>query len=562
MEEIEPGRRYRSSDHEVVALRLGLASAGILLIHLAFLIARSAPMSQSAGGIPALVACCAGGILLLGMAGLKRPQASLRWLILVACVGDLVIQAAVWVQTSRLPDLVVTDIALDADLAGELLQRGENPYTWDFTGTFELYRTAQVASTPKLNGALEADFAYPALMFLLVVPFQAMGLPGAFVVSVMAHAVMLVLLFVTAPDIARPLILMPVMVGLSLVPLTLGGSMDIVWATLLVGMVMAWRRPTLRAVLFGLAAACRHMPWLLAPFLVIRIWRDQEGGPPLSRARHFIAVSGTTFLMVNAPFIVWQPAAWLRGVTEPMRDPLVFYSQGGLSSLSQLGLVVLPKSYYLVAALSVLLLLLFCYWRHYDRLQNTLWIMPGIAAWFSYRSLLSYWLYWVFPMLAALVTPATLGRAPKRKLDLLPTAAVVLAGLCALTVGAVILSSSPATIEVQAHFPLPATDGEISRMNVSLKNNSDEVLVPRFAVQQWSTGGNPLPWYIERGPLSLLPGQAGIYSIFAAWPERSFTPEDTALLVVTDAAGNYSLRGLATIDPTLAMEDDPAGGRR
>jgi uncharacterized membrane protein len=39
-------------------------------------------------------------------------------------------------------------------------------------------------------------------------------------------------------------------------------------------MVLVWQRPTLRAVLFGLACAYRQQPWLVAPFLLICIWNE------------------------------------------------------------------------------------------------------------------------------------------------------------------------------------------------------------------------------------------------------------------------------------------------
>lgn len=487
------------------------------------------------------------GLLLLAAAGLRKLPDALRWLILLACIGELVMRSVVWVQTVSASELVIIDPGLYTDLSGELLLRGENPYAWDLTGAFDLYRTDYLGSTPKLNGANARDYPYPALPFLLTVPFQALNLPGIFLVSVAAHAAVLALLFLAAPRSVQPLILIPLVIGLDFTPLTLIGVVDIVWAALLTGVVVAWRMPTLRAVLFGLAAAFKQGPWLVVPFLIIRIWRDKGDGSPIHRVVRFLAISGITFLIVNGPFIVWNPTAWLRGVSQPLRDDSIFFSQGGLSSLTQFGLVYLPKNYYLFAMLSVFGLLLFCYWRHYDALRDTCWIMPGIFMWFSYRSLMSYWAYWVFPLLATLATRTPPDKKSAGEPAWGPTLAISSVVLGVLILVGIWASFSPTAVEVRPNLPLRTVQGRITGMSVQVVNRSQRILTPRFALQNRYASGNPLPWYIDRGPRSLSPGQTAVYHISTERRDRSFFAHDTAQLVVTDAGGDYSLRGVATI---------------
>jgi hypothetical protein len=494
-----------------------------------------------------LVVSGVAGLLLLAAAGLCKPPDYLRWLILLACIGELVMRSVVWVQTVSASELVIIDPGLYTDLSGELLLRGENPYAWDLAGAFDLCRTDYSGSTPKLNAAYARDYPYPALPFLLTAPFQALNLPGIFLVSVAAHATVLALLFLAAPRSIQPLILIPLVIGLDFTSLTLIGSVDVVWAALLVGVVVAWRRPTLRAVLFGLAAAFKQGPWLVIPFLLIRIWRDKSDGSPIRRVVHFLAISGVAFLVINGPFIVWNPEAWLRGVSQPLRDDSIFFSQGGLSTLTQFGLVYLPKNYYLFAMLSVFGLLLFCYWRHYDALRDTCWIVPGIFMWFSYRSLISYWAYWVFPLLATLATRTPPDKESASKPALGPTLAVASTVLGVLIIVGIWLSFSSAAVEVRPNLPLRTVQGRITGMSVQVVNRSRRTLTPRFALQHRYTTGNPLPWYIDQGPRSLSPGQAAVYHISTERRDRIFFAHDTAQLVVTDAGGDYSLRGVATI---------------
>jgi hypothetical protein len=456
---------------------------------------------------------------------------------------------SVWGQTSAGRDLVTIDPALYSDMAGELLQRGENPYTWDLSGAFDLYRTSQEASTPRLNAANEDFFPYPSLPFLLVVPFQILNLPGSFLLVVAAHVAVLLLLFLAAPVEIRPLVLLPVVVGFNFPSMTSIGVTDIVWVALLVGMVLAWERPTLRAVLFGLAAAFKQGPWLVAPFLLLRIWREEEGGDPWASLKRFVLVSGATFLLINGPFMVWDFRAWFRGVTGPLGDDLVFFSQGGLATLSHLSLVSLPKSYYLNATLSVLALLLFVYWRHYQALRNVYWIMPGLFMWLSYRSLVSYWTYWIFPMLATLIRPGPAREKSRERPSWRPTLAVAGSVLGLLLVTGILLSLMPAPIEVRPLLPIETAGGRVNSLRVQVTNHSDRALTPRFAVQQRSTTMNPLPWAIHRGPLTVPPGGSAVYHIATGRADRSFSVFEGVQLVVTDAGSDYALRGAAPIGP-------------
>ncbi|MBI3363082.1 MAG: DUF2029 domain-containing protein, partial [Chloroflexi bacterium] len=308
---------------ELTMLRLGLVCAGALLLRLGFAVALTAPLSQSPADVGILIAVGFAGLLLLTTAARPQPPFSLRWLILAACIAELAVRSLVWAQTAHLPDRVMTDAALYSDFAGQLIRRGQNPYAWDLSGAFDLYRTTQALSTPILNGAITSNYPYPALAFLLVVPFQALGLPGSFALLLLAQAATLVLLFAASPKSAQPLILIPIVAGFDFTTLTYIGSQDFIWSALLVGMILTWHRPRLRAIFFGLAASVKQAPWLVLPFLIIRLWRDESGESPIRRVSYFSVVSAATFLTINGPFILWDAAAWFRGVAEPLSGNLV-----------------------------------------------------------------------------------------------------------------------------------------------------------------------------------------------------------------------------------------------
>ena len=289
-----------------IIFRLGLVTAGGQFMYLAALLANSISPATAAPDIPLLAVLGGLGFLALVSAGVRRPSPDLRWLILAAYVMQVLIPALLWVQLSGLSDLVSVDVGLFTDLAGTLIRHGQNPYSWDYSGIDDLYRMDIRSGTPLLNGATVSRYSYPALLPLLVAPLQAIGLPGTFTLSVLAHLVTLILVFLAAPRRWQPVILLPAVAGFDLVNLTVIGLLDIVWLPAVIGMVVAWRRPTLRAILYGLAISMKQLPILLAPFLLIRIWKEDEPGRRLDRLLRFILISAAMFILTNGPFLIWN----------------------------------------------------------------------------------------------------------------------------------------------------------------------------------------------------------------------------------------------------------------
>jgi uncharacterized membrane protein len=537
---------------ETALLRIGLVGAGALLLRMASQVATTAPLAGRSAYAFLVVALGALGLAALVAAGWRTAPHHWRWLILLAVVTEIALTATIWRQTQHLNAFSEIDVAVYTDMASELLLRGENPYAWDFNDVQEVYRVGQAASTPQLDGSITERDPYPALSFLAVLPFKVVGLPGVWLIPVLAQMALACLLFLAAPRAIQPLVLLPLVVWFSFSGLTAIGGNDIVWATLLVGMIVAWRRPTLRALLYGLAVSYKQIPWFLFPFLAIRIWRgddDEDASPSehLARVAHFAGVSGGTFVLLNLPFVAWDPAAWLKGVLSPMTGSLVYLSQGGLSGLTAFGYVDLPKSYYLLMTLAVLGLLLLAYWRHYAALRDTFVIMPAILTWFSYRTLVIYWVFWALPALAILIRRPPPLAVPSSRPRWLPTALVAVATLLALAVAGV-LTAGESRVVVEPVPPYPTVDGYVVGIAVKVENHSDRALRPRFAVHSEATALNPLPWYIESGPLALEPGQSALYQL-ASNGQLSFPVSSPAQVVVTDAGGDYALRGVATIGP-------------
>jgi Tfp pilus assembly protein PilF len=93
--------------------------------------------------------------------------------------------------------------------------------------------------------------------------------------------------------------------------------------------------------------------------------------------------------------------------------------------------------------------------------------------------------------------------------------------------------------------PTGISENQVNHLTVRVANTSSRDLTPRIAVH--SRIHQPYPWTIDSGPISLKPGEVGIYEISTDLPYRMIDLARGALIVVTDASGDYRLRGTAQI---------------
>lgn len=456
-----------------------------------------------------------------------------------------------------------TDAFLFSDYASQLLLLGENPYSWDMGGAFSDYRVSTFFTSPLLNGEIVSGLNYPALHFLTLIPSTALGISESRIVLVIAFIGTMVLFYRNAPAPLKGIVLLPLFVNWDYVNWPLGFVTDVVWVFLLVAMVASWRRANMRAVLFGLAAAYKQIPWLLGPFIVLRIWLDQDDPDqrsPGQRIARFIGISVGTFLTINAPFLLSEPAAWLTGVLTPLADPLIYYGQG-LSAVTQFDLLQLPKSFYFFATAIVFAALGALYWLNFRRLKEAMWIFPGLFLWFSYRGLQSYYIYWLLLLLMALLVKyrhsSSLTSDPEENPKLHPYSWIIVGAASLGLVGGLVYSQTsmkPLSLEL-TDAATGISENQINILTIRVANTSNQDLTPRFAVH--SRIHQPYPWLIESGPNSLKPGEEGIYEIGTDLPYRMIDLARGALLVVTDASGDYRLRGTLQIqrDPSLLGPD-------
>jgi uncharacterized membrane protein len=249
-------------------------------------------------------------------------------------------------------------------------------------------------------------FQYPALHFLVFVPFVLLGLQDMRWVLVLFEIGVALTLYVKGPRRLRPMLLLPLFAGSDLmINFTAASVSDALWVLPLLFAAFYLERPLALGLFYGLACAMKQTPWFLAPFLLIYLVKTEEGKRLRERlwpAAKFAVTTIAVFLAINLPFMLPNPAAWFGNVLTPMTEDLVIHSQG-FSSLTEVGLLPVGKIFYTVFFASVFLVLVVNYYVYFDKLRYVFWIFPGIALWFSYRALTNYIIYWTPLMLVSII---------------------------------------------------------------------------------------------------------------------------------------------------------------
>lgn len=483
-----------------------------------------------------------------------RPQ---RWLPMIPAALTVAILVQYGLQMAAFPrNPLMTDSFILTDYAAELTTLGINPYTWDYASAASDYRSLPYLSTPLLDGGEVSNLPYPALSFLVFVPFKLFGITETRLVFVLALLAMLLLFYRLSPDPWQALTPLLLVVYPGYVAWSLGFVLDAFWALLLLAMVAAWKWRNGRAIFYGLACAFKQQPWLLAPFLLLRLWLDKDDPdpvPPWQRVVRFSLVSGGAFLLWNAPFAWLDFPSWLRGVFSPLGDPLIYFGQG-LSAVTQYGWLPLAKNFYTALTLVVMAALMLLYLFNFSRLKETVWLFPGVFMWFSYRSLQSYFVFW--PLLAVMAFMAPWEKRPSATPSWHRATPAILIGALLGVTACLAYFAAPAPVSVSLISGDALNLQFINRLAVSVTNHSDERLTPRIAVM--SAFHQPFAWEMSGGPPALGPGETAVYQATTDLPYRWIHLTQGAQIVVMDAGGNYNLRGSFFIPPDASLRENAA----
>ncbi len=346
-------------------------------------------------------------ILVLALA-LMRADVVLRFRhlplvpFIIATLGSVYVVAEIAYRGSYRTDV----LAYSQYAAIMFVNHGANPYLQDMSRALDMFRVQAGDLTPLTSGNYLTTFQYPALHFLVFVPFVWLGLADMRWVIIAFEIGVLFALYFVCPQNLRPMILLPLFAGSDLmINFTAASVTDMLWVLPLIFAAFNLKKPMVSGLFYGISCAFKQIPWLLAPFLLIYMLQiDQNASKRdrLGRTLMFAGVAVAVFLAVNAPFMVGAPGIWFGNVLTPIASDLVILSQGP-SVLTQVGLVEVGRTFYTILAVGVLVTLLVNFHVYFDKLKYVFWVFPGIILWFSYRALTNYVIYWMPLLLLSLV---------------------------------------------------------------------------------------------------------------------------------------------------------------
>ncbi len=273
-----------------------------------------------------------------------------------------------------------------------------NPYTADLQDALRIFSVEVDYMTFTKEGDIITYFNYPALHFLNLVPFVYLGWRDVRWVILLFEVASIIIIYVKAPSDLRPLIIIPLFAGSDLaINFTAGCVTDFLWVLpMILTAFYLERNLYLGGAFYGISCATKQIPWIIAPFLLIWIWRSirETYFKRILGVASFIAISTLGFILPNLYFMRQNFEAWKGGVLTPIFGNLVFLSQG-FSLFTQTDIFKVQKEFYLVAMTCLFATLLLNYFVYFDKLKYTVWIYPGLIMWASYRGLQNYFISWI-----------------------------------------------------------------------------------------------------------------------------------------------------------------------
>jgi len=248
----------------------------------------------------------------------------------------------------------------------------------------------------------DTTHSYPAGAFLVNIPVVALGLPSIAITQLLLLFVLLVLICRAAPPLWQPLVLVLLLTLADGSRQVAGGDFE-VWPLAL--LIVAWLTRDHRwssALLVGAACAIKQTAWIAAPFYLVWVWRRYGAGETLARA----GLATATFTVINLPWIIASPRAWLGSLLLPVSLPLL-PDGSGVVGLSLTGVLpLLPSWFYALLELALLVGALWWYQRNWERYPFAGLVLPLLPLLGAWRSSERYFV--LLPLVGVLAVALTL----------------------------------------------------------------------------------------------------------------------------------------------------------
>ncbi len=518
------------ADHGLALHRILSLLATLSLFGVAFASEGLAVQAPATGVVVASV--FGAGLVLAASILLARTESALGRL--DVCVLLLALLAlAAWATVALYKNPAYgTDEAAYVQASAEMLLHGHDPYGANLLPALSQFRVPINFATYTLNGGIASTLAYPALPVLVLALFvksvgSTQAAPIADIAILMVTAVVM---FRLLPARSRALASL-VPIGLPILPQgAISGLTSIMCVALLVPVAYRWtdvgtggrltRRHCWQAVALGLALSTQQLAWFVAPFLLLGIYLVRR--PALGPARAartgaaYGSVAAATFLVVNAPFMVWGFGAWFSGVASPLTQHAIPLGEGlvFLTLFLHIGGGSLARLNDAAAALYAGLLII--YGVRFRTLGRGCFVLAIIPFFISSRSLAEYFMMMVAVIVVSIATVDAdrIATAHEIGLSWRPARRWLAVTASVLPAGGFLLGALTAQQPLTLNIVELLTNGQLQsvwRIRVVVHNRSGSTLSPHFSTN--SLGYASAFWNAIKGPARLAPGATATYTL-------------------------------------------------
>src|SRR5256712_1201665 len=489
----------------------------------------------------------------------------------LSLVGNLVLFIWLYVVASKLLYVSYsTDTVVGTYMGILRVLQLQSPYGFSIKPLLDKFGFSPSFYTPGVDGSFDFHLAYPSLSFLSIVPFYLLGLHDVRDTVFIFHIMSVLTIFALAPARLKSVSVLP----FTLFSIVIAGSWtDSIWAFLVLTTVLWYRHPKASWVSLGIAVAVKQIAIVIAPFLLLRLWKETpyQGLRSLTRS---VGLMLSAFFLPNLPFIIYSPGSWWAAVVAPFLPNAPAQVPGGIGLsgfLLDLG-IALPSSSFLVLMGGVSGILFYLYAKHYRGLNSIVFAFPILIFFFYYRSFPNYMAYWLFPFVLELCRlggpnlrlafttrlPSIAWRPPTGtilrilrqrltpSLMVVMTLTVIFAGVS----GAYITQVSSPRTSIQINGIMdPDSIGAATIINVTVTNMLSTPVSPIFFVKY-----SPLPYFWDSNTTSpLSSGSASSYVISAPDALSAIPRGDQFHIVIYD-----KLTGQLLGESTSWKSDIPA----
>jgi len=268
---------------------------------------------------------------------------------------------------------------------------GLNPYNPATTaGVFMYFKHFNLdVATPTMYGKDMTVQGYPALAFLIYIPYVYIGKFANLIIS----AISFIPFFIIYKKFNNKKVALYAMFALLVNIIFLYSSafslIGLVWVVFIIVSYYYRDKPIYSGIFFGLALSAKQFPAFIFPFMFYMIYREKG----IVAAIKWTLSAFLVFMLINGYFIIKSPVLYFKDILSSEISALIGVGFGP-SQLSFLNFIHIPATMFTVLLGLALVVTFVLYVTHYDTLKFELFVFPLLILLFNYRLLINYVAFW------------------------------------------------------------------------------------------------------------------------------------------------------------------------